>query len=250
MNMSKTVFDHLTEQIDSVVKGRRYIIAEIGKLKSSIDDLKDSVEKSQGGGSNVGATINDLKGFMQKMIAALGEMKNSIGQVGGLVKSLTGSVQTLQQSGGARPMPQQQQYQQPSPQQQYQQPAPQYQQPAPQQQYQQPAPQYQQPAPQYQQPAPQQQYQQPAPAAAPAAGAAGQAFDRVLQAAESQTPAKDLGGMLDALRTSLSKSNPLNPILFELSMEAGRLKSLGGNPLDPAGIDAIRTKIDKWKSKS
>jgi hypothetical protein len=89
----------------------------------------------------------------------------------------------------------------------------------------------------------------PAPAGG-APGAAGASFDRILQSAQSGTPAKDLGGMIDALRTALSKANPLNPILFELSMEAGRLKSLGGNPLDESNIGSLQQKIDKWKSKS
>lgn len=227
---SKTVFDHLTEQIDQVVKGRRYIIQEIGNLKVSVDNLKDQVDKSSGGGGNsIGATVNDLKAFMQKTITTLGEMKNTVTQLGGIVKGLAQSVQTLQQSGvrTAAPAPMA-------------------------------APVYAAPTPAYAAPAPAPVYSAPVAApmsatAAPApagmsAGAA--AFDRFNQAIDAKTPAKDLGAMLDALRTALSKANPLNPILFELSMEAGRLKSLGGSPLDDNNVASLKGKVEKWKSKS
>ncbi|MHA1734437.1 MAG: hypothetical protein ACTSU5_21060 [Promethearchaeota archaeon] len=55
---------------------------------------------------------------------------------------------------------------------------------------------------------------------------------------------------LDALRTQLSKENPLNPILFELSMEAGRLKSMGAKPLSGADISTLEGKINSWRAKS
>jgi hypothetical protein len=97
--------------------------------------------------------------------------------------------------------------------------------------------------------------QAPAAAAPAAAGAqlsgpaASAAFDKIMQVARGGTQAKDIGGMLDSIRTALSKANPLNPILFELSMEAGRLKSLGGIPLDQANISGLDQKVAKWKTK-
>ncbi len=60
-------------------------------------------------------------------------------------------------------------------------------------------------------------------------------FDKVLNDAKGGITAKELGGSLVQLRSQLSKENPLNPVLFELSMEAGRLKSLGSKSL--AGAD-------------
>lgn len=56
--------------------------------------------------------------------------------------------------------------------------------------------------------------------------------------------------MLDTLRANLSKVNPLNPILFELSMEAGRLKSLGQKTLSDADVAALETKVSNWRAKS
>jgi hypothetical protein len=242
--MSKTVFDHLTESIDQVVKGRRFLIAEIGKVKTDVGELRELVEKSSGG-SDMGAMINDLKSFTQRTLQTLSELKSSVTQLGGLVKNLTQAVQSLQMRGGGAPQqgyaPQPQAQPAYAPQQGY---APQPQaQPAyaPQQGY---APQPQaQPA--Y---APQPQAAAPAAAANPAAVAA--AFDKLIQLAGSGTPAKDIGTALDNLRGSLAKANPLNPILFELSMEAGRLKSLGGAPLDGSNLDGLKQKVAKWKSKS
>ena len=63
----KTVFDHLSEQIDQVVRGRRYIIAEIGKLKVSLMNFKDAIEKSSGG-SGIGSLVNDMKSFMKSKV--------------------------------------------------------------------------------------------------------------------------------------------------------------------------------------
>ncbi|MHA1341848.1 MAG: hypothetical protein ACTSO2_17915 [Promethearchaeota archaeon] len=75
-------------------------------------------------------------------------------------------------------------------------------------------------------------------------------FDNILNAARSGTAAKDLGAMIDQLRSELSKINPLDSKLFELSMEAGRLKSLGTKILDPNGVAILEQKINKWKSQS
>lgn len=240
--MSKTVFDHLTEQIDQVVKGRRYIIAEIGKLKESVDLLKEAVEKSSGGGSGgIVNTINDLKGFMQRTITTLGELKGTVTQLGGLVKNLAQSVQSMPRGGSmpsTTPLPQHSASS-------FNTPAPTFNQPT--SMFNSPAP---APAPAPMQAAPAPAPMGAAPTAANVASAAASAFDRIGQAAEAQTPAKDIGAMIDALRTTLSKINPLNPVLFELSMEAGRLKSLGGNPLDAANIQGLKTKIEKWKAKS
>jgi len=54
--------------------------------------------------------------------------------------------------------------------------------------------------------------------------------------------------MIDQLRTKLSKENPLNPILFELSMESGRLKALGDAPLNESNLNTLTQKIYKWKT--
>ena len=84
-------------------------------------------------------------------------------------------------------------------------------------------------------------------APAPAAASGGADFSSVLTAAKSNTPAVQLGDMIDKIRTQLSKENPLNPILFELSMESGRLKALGNTPLQPNHLKTLEEKIVKWK---
>lgn len=71
-------------------------------------------------------------------------------------------------------------------------------------------------------------------------------FDAVYSAAKKKK-GNELGKMIDEIRLSLSKNNPLNPILFELSMEAGRLKSLGENPLNNQDFQILEQKIFSWK---
>ena len=226
--MSKTVFDHLTEQLDGVVKGRRYIIAEIGKLKVSVEDLKDEVIQTVGSETNIGAVINDLKTFMQRTIGTLGDLKNTVGKLGIMVKSLESQVQSLKKSGvqaGARA------------------PVPTARSPlasgAPAATPMAATPMATTPV-----------VSAPAPSGGGGGTAVAAAFGKIFQAASSGVPAKDIGGMLDALRTSLSRANPLNPILFELSMEAGRLKSLGGSKLDAGNLGTFQQKINSWKAKS
>ena len=205
----KTVFDHLSEQIDSVVRGRRYIIAEIGKLKVTLEEFREAIEEQAGGGGGGIASIaGEMKNFMQNTISTLSELKGTISQLSGTVNNLqtrvqqlSGQVQNVKSSGGA-----------------------------PQQQY--------SPPPQQQAPPPQQQAPQGSP------------LDALLNTAKSGATAKDLGVKIDELRSDLSKKNPLNPILFELSIEAGRLKSMGDKALDSNGISNLEQKITKWKSKS
>lgn len=74
-------------------------------------------------------------------------------------------------------------------------------------------------------------------------------FDAVYSAAKKKK-GNELGKMIDEIRLSLSKKNPLNPILFELSMEAGRLKSLGESTLNDQDFKILEQKISSWnKSK-
>ncbi len=93
----------------------------------------------------------------------------------------------------------------------------------------------------------------PAPAAPMASAApAGPVnrFDKILNDAKGGLTAKEIGGALDQLRSQLSKENPLNPVLFELSMEAGRLKSLGAKTLSGADLSGFEIKVNAWKQKS
>ncbi len=66
-------------------------------------------------------------------------------------------------------------------------------------------------------------------------------FARILMNAKGGFTAKELGAELATMRSQLSNENPLNPILFELSMEVGRLKSLGLKPLDDSELTGLES---------
>jgi len=238
--MSKTVFDHLNEQIDEVVRGRRYIIAEIGKLKVSVDELKGALGATSS--NDIGATVSDLKGFIGQAVSTLGDLKNTVSQLAASMSAMNKTVEgaynaiknikagggSVSSFGGSQPssfgasQPSSFGSSQPS-------------------SFNAPQPQ----APSFA------SLQPPAQAAAqPAGGSGGGKFDGILSAARSGTAAKDIGVMLDQIRAQLASANPLNPVLFELSMEAGRLKSLGSKSLDGAAIGTLETKINNWKAKS
>ncbi len=232
--MSKTVFDHLNEQVDSVVRGRRFIIAEIGKLKLSVEDLKEGIDNS--GAKELSSTIGELKSFISQAVNTLGELKSSVSQLSLSIGSLNKSVENTYNivrninpntvSGATQSnIPQNQSLSTPVS-------------------------------------APPTQFNAPAPQAISKPVASNTAsvktqisspenqFDNVITAAKSNASCKELGVLIDNIRTNLSKANPLNPTLFELSMEAGRLKSLGDKTLESNGIQTLEQKIVKWKSKS
>jgi hypothetical protein len=217
----KTVFDALNEKLDQVVLGRRYIIAEIGKLKEVVSGLTDSVSGSSM--DAVSGAVQEMKSFMQQAINSLSDLKNSVSRLGNTINSLNTGIETVLQAvssgGGISTAPA---------------PAP-----AP------PAAKASKTTP-----AAKKTKADKAAEAAPAS-TAGEAdsFDKILTAAESKSTAVEIGEMIDALRTDLSKENPLNPILFELSMEAGRLKALGSNPLNDSNHNTLKSKIEKWKTQ-
>lgn len=221
--MSKTVFDQLMEKLDEVILGRRYIIAEIGKLKEIVGDIQDT--SSGDAMAQIGGAVNEMKTFMQNSINTLTDLKNNINNLGTSINSLNNTVETtlnainaLKSGGGvvsAAPISS-------------------------------PTPMAARPT---SAPAPI-STSAPAPMAATPVAAAGGGgdFDGILRAANAPTPAIDLGNMVDALRTKLSKENPLNPVLFELSMESGRLKALGSNPLNDKNKQTLIEKLNKWKA--
>lgn len=218
--MSKTVFDQLMEKLDEVILGRRYIIAEIGKLKEIVGDIQDA---SIGNAMNqITAAVNEMKTFMQNSINALTDLKNnitnlstSIGSLNSTVETTLNAVNAIKAGEVSAPMSR----------------APAAAGPAP----------YRSPAASV----------SSAPISAPVhagPGGEGSDFDAISSAAKSNSSAVDLGNMIDKLRTKLSKENPLNPILFELSMESGRLKALGNSPLNEKNLQTLMDKLRKWKS--
>jgi hypothetical protein len=268
--MSKTVFDHLNEQIDEVVRGRRYIIAEIGKLKLSVDELKGALGASSS--NDIGATVSDLKGFIGQAVNTLGDLKNTVSQLAAsmgamnkTVENAYNAIKNIKAGGGSGSSFGSSQQQapsfgssQPSSYGSSQQQAPSFgsSQPSSFGSSQPQAPSFGSSQPSSfgssQPQAPSFAGLQP-PAQAPsqpAGGSGGGKFDGILSAARSGTPSKDIGVMLDQIRASLASANPLNPVLFELSMEAGRLKSLGSKSLDGAAIGTLETKVNNWKAKS
>ncbi len=214
------------EKLDEVVLGRRYIIAEIGKLKEVVSDLQDT---SIGDAMvQITGAVNEMKNFMQTSINSLTDLKNNITNLGTAINSLNSTVETnlnavnaLKAGGGISA----------------------------------PAISSSFPAPVATTtgytPAPVATTTSytPAPVASTPAAApsGGTNFDSILSAAQSNSPSVKLGNMIDELRTKLSKENPLNPILFELSMESGRLKALGDNPLNENNLKTLIQKLQKWK---
>ncbi len=89
----------------------------------------------------------------------------------------------------------------------------------------------------------------PALHASPISGTRKDRFERILNDAKGGKTAKELGGELAALRSQLSKENPLDPVLFELSMEAGRLKSCQKEWLDTAELEQIIAKLKHLAEK-
>lgn len=89
-------------------------------------------------------------------------------------------------------------------------------------------------------------YPAPPPVTESEAKEADNIFDEVYSAAKKKK-GNELGKMIDEIRLTLSHKNPLNPILFELSMEAGRLKSLGENQLNDQDFQILEQKIYSWK---
>jgi hypothetical protein len=71
-------------------------------------------------------------------------------------------------------------------------------------------------------------------------------FGSILSIAKSNNPASEIANTLDKIRRRLENENPLNPILFELSVESRRLKALGNVPLDEYNLKVLMEKIKKW----
>jgi hypothetical protein len=219
--MSKTVFDQLMEKLDEVILGRRYIIAEIGKLKEIVGDIQDI--SSGDAITQIGSAVNEMKTFMQNSINTLTDLKNNINNLGTSINSLNSTVETTLnainalKTGGvaAAPMPTTTSRPAVS-------------------------------APMHSAATSAPSISAPPPAPGAAASGASE-FEAITTAAKANTPAVELGNMVDKLRTKLSKENPLNPILFELSMESGRLKALGNNPLNDKNKETLLEKLQKWK---
>jgi len=202
------------EKLDEVILGRRYIIAEIGKLKEIVGDIQDT--SSGDAMVQIGGAVNEMKNFMQNSINTLTDLKNNINNLGTSINSLNSTVETTLNAinalkGGQTVIST-------------------------------PA------VPMSTVPSPNISVAPPKTTPTSPIASSGGDFDSLLSAAKSNTPAIDLGNMVDNLRTKLSKENPLNPILFELSMESGRLKALGSNPLNDKNLQTIIDKINKWKA--
>ncbi|MHA1283745.1 MAG: hypothetical protein ACTSQP_14700 [Promethearchaeota archaeon] len=212
------------EKLDEVILGRRYIIAEIGKLKEIVSDIQDT--QTGDAMAQITAAVNEMKTFMQNSINALTDLKNNINNLTTSINSLNSTVETTLNAvnalkdGGIAPI------------------SPQASAPTT----------TSTPAPSITTTAPSTPSATPTTTPSTPATSGTSRFDDILKAAKANTPALELGNMIDKLRTQLSKENPLNPILFELSMESGRLKALGNTPLKENHLKTLEEKINKWKS--
>ncbi|MFO8019312.1 MAG: hypothetical protein R6U96_11795 [Promethearchaeia archaeon] len=241
--MSKTVFDQLMEKLDEVILGRRYIIAEIGKLKETVSDIQDtSVGDSL---SEITGAVNEMKSFMQEAINSMKNLKNSVNNLSTSVNSLNSTTNTtlnavnaLKEGGvstsaksttapstAPTPQPQSSTKSQPTP--------------------------SSSSTSQSSAPSPAPSEPSPSPSSSPSGSASGGGteFDTILDAAEAGSTAVEIGNKIDDLRTKLSKENPLDPKLFELSMESGRLKALGDVEINEKNMETLKSKINKWKNQ-
>ena len=223
------------EKLDEVILGRRYIIAEIGKLKETVGDIQDT---SVGDSLNqITGAVNEMKSFMQEAINSLKNLKNSVNNLSTSVNSLNSTTNTTLNAvnslkeGGVAPSSVSEPAETPSTT-------------------------TTSPSSSPPSPPPSQTSTQPSPAPSsssqstqtPSAGG-GSDFDGLLEAAKSNATAVEIGNKIDQLRTKLSKENPLDPKLFELSMESGRLKALGDVPLNEKNMATLQEKITKWKNQ-
>ncbi|MFW6272326.1 MAG: hypothetical protein ACOC44_13490 [Promethearchaeia archaeon] len=237
--MSKTVFDQLMEKLDEVILGRRYIIAEIGKLKETVNDIEDtSVGESL---NQITGAVNEMKTFMQEAINSMKNLKNSVNNLSTSVNSLNSTTNTtlnavnaLKEGGIPASAPSSSaeatSVSQPTPT------------PSTPSGSSAPTPPPSEPSTSTSEPT------TPSSSTAPPSGG-GTDFDNLLDLAESGSSAVEVGNKIDELRTKLSKENPLDPKLFELSMESGRLKALGDVPLNEKNMETLKEKVNKWKNQ-
>lgn len=221
--MSEILLNQLIEKLDEVLLGRRDIISEIEKLKDAIEKIKS--EKKDNTGIQITNTVNEIKVFMSKSTNVLSELNNNMRNLQNLINSLNNVFDTIlntiniHESFTSSEMSTKPQKTITSP-----------------------------------------RYENnlsalirpPSESISPSAPekfidiVGDSDFNLIISIAKSNNPAVEIAIMLEKVRAKLENENPLNPILFELSMESRRLKSLGNKPLDAYNLQILIEKLQKW----
>lgn len=219
--MSEILLNQLIEKLDEVLLGRRDIISEIEKLKDAI--VKIQSEKKDNTGIQITNTVNEIKVFMSKSTNVLSELNNNMRNLQNLINSLNNVFNIILNT---KQIPESFTTSSTKPQKKI-------------------------TSTRY-------ENNLSAPIRSPSESIITSApeksidimgdsdFNLIISIAKSNNPAVEIAIMLEKIRAKLENENPLNPILFELSMESRRLKSLGNTPLDAYNLQILIEKLQKW----
>ena len=212
--MSEILLNQLIEKLDEVLLGRRDIISEIEKLKDAIEKIQ--YEQKDNSAVQITNSVNEIKVFMSKSTNVLSELNTNMRNLQNLINSLNTvfdivlNTKKIPESFTTSEISTQPQ-------------------------------------------------KIVAPIRSPSESISTSApekpidivgdsdFNLIISIAKSNNPASEIALMLEKVRTKLERENPLNPILFELSMESGRLKALGSSPLSDKNLQTLIDKTQKWK---
>ncbi len=219
--MSEILLNQLIEKLDEVLLGRRDIISEIEKLKDAIEKIQS--EKKDNTGIQITNTVNEIKVFMSKSTNVLSELNNNMRNLQNLINSLNNVFNIILNT---KQIPESFTTSSTKPQKKI-------------------------TSTRY-------ENNLSAPIRSPSESIITSApeksidimgdsdFNLIISIAKSNNPAVEIAIMLEKIRAKLENENPLNPILFELSMESRRLKSLGNTPLDAYNLQILIEKLQKW----
>jgi len=211
--LSEILLNQLIEKLDEVLLGRRDIISEIEKLKDAIEKIQ--YEQKDNSAVQITNSVNEIKVFMSKSTNVLSELNTNMRNLQNLINSLNTvfdivlNTKKIPESFTTSEISTQPQ-------------------------------------------------KIVAPIRSPSESISTSApekpidivgdsdFNLIISIAQSNNPAVEIALMLEKIRTKLENENPLNPILFELSMESRRLRSLGNMPLDANNLQILTNKLQKW----
>lgn len=218
--MSEILLNQLIEKLDEVLLGRRDIISEIEKLKDAIERIQSEKKDN----SEITNTVNEIKVFMSKSTNVLSELNNNMKDLQYLINSLNNVFTTISNTINIQESFKTNESTKP------------------------------------QKAISSTRYEEDLSTPLKPWGelpsisspekiietARDSDFNLILSIAKSNNPAVEIATMLEKIRTKLENENPLNPILFELSMESRRLRSLGNVPLNEYNLQILLEKIHKW----
>lgn len=221
--MSEILLNQLIEKLDEVLLGRRDIISEIEKLKDAIERIQS--EKKDNSAIQITNTVNEIKVFMSKSTNILSELNNNMKDLQYLINSLNNVFTTISNTINIQKSIKTSEI-----------------------------------STKPQKTVSSRSYEEDLYPPIKSLGDLQSTstseklietprdsdFNLILSIAKSNNPAVEIATMLEKIRTKLENENPLNPILFELSMESRRLRSLGNVPLNEYNLQILLDKIQKW----